>query len=453
MEEEPVLNEVVIKQLEDMNFDLRSTTPPRLRSNSTVLAESPVRSSSFGGRARSGSGRSASGGRSRRNSFASNSGELNPFETDAATDLIDEIDLHLPDEVRRKILIIYTGGTLGMKKQADGSYAPYKGFLNQQLLALDKTAEDQLPSWDLIEFDPLLDSSDIDPNDWQILASMIQSNYAAYDGFVILHGTDTMSYTASALSFMLENLAKPVILSGSMVPLGMAYNDARRNLIVSMMAAAQCQLPEVCIFFNEELYRGNRSTKADAWGLDAFRSYSFPPLGHLGGELIIRQDLCLPTPALSFQTHLDFCTNIVLLRIVPGLSGTLFQQIANMNELRGMIVLAYGTGNASLKHTAFLKTIKGAVDKGVVVVCLTQCPKGSVDFAQYATGRALESLGVVNGHDMTPEACYAKLGYLLSKKDLSPDVIKELMATSLRGELSSDDHLSRLRMSMSTMTR
>jgi L-asparaginase len=245
-----------------------------------------------------------------------------------------------------------------------------------------------------------------------------------------------MAYTASALSFLLHNLGKPVVLTGSQLPFGSVYSDARRNLVVSIYCAATLEVPEVCIFFNRELLRGNRAVKVNSWALNAFASPNFPPLATLGTTISVAADLLRPPPRGRFRVHREFNRNIVVLRLIPGFSDTVLDALfAPGAGTQGVILQTYGTGNASSRRAELLEALGRVVSRGIVVVVTTQCLSGTVDLAQYETGRRLQEIGCVSAGDMTTEAAATKLGFLLSL-GLPRDELCRQMITDLRGELS-----------------
>ena len=244
-----------------------------------------------------------------------------------------------------------------------------------------------------------------------------------------------MAYTASALSFLLQNLAKPVVLTGSQLPFASVYSDARRNLIVSVYCAGNMDIPEVCIFFNRELFRGNRAVKVNSWGLNAFDSPNFPPLATLGTTISVAADQIRAQPKGRFRVHTTFNRNIVVLRLIPGFSDAVLRAIFADSTIQGIILQTYGTGNASSRRSEFLDVIAQGVSKGIVVVITSQCLSGTVDLGQYETGRRLQEIGCVSAGDMTTEAAATKLGYLLAQ-NLSRDELSRLMTTDMRGEMT-----------------
>jgi L-asparaginase len=281
----------------------------------------------------------------------------------------------------------------------------------------------------------LLDSSDMDPSDWQTIAQDIASNYAKYDGFIILHGTDTMAYTSSALSFMLEGLKKPVIITGSQIPLAQLRSDGQANLLNALYIAANYPIPEVTLFFNNKLLRGNRARKVDADGFDAFDSPNFPHLLTAGIHIEVNTQL----PKLHYEraeltVSPTISQPIGMLILYPGISSTVLTNIIQQ-PVNALILLSYGVGNAP-QNPQLLSQIEKATKQGIIVVNCTQCMRGTVDMSGYANGKYVEETGVVSGKDITPEAALAKLHYLLSKKDLSLEQMRHSMAVGLRGEMT-----------------
>ena len=336
--------------------------------------------------------------------------------------------------MRKKVYIAYTGGTIGMKHTGDG-FIPVTGYLEKLMSTIPELQSDILPDYRICEYDPLLDSSNMTPDDWLKIAGDIAARYEEFDGFVVLHGTDTMAYTASALPFMLQGLQKPVVLTGAQIPLCRVRNDARENLITALLIAANFKIPEVCLCFGDKLLRGNRAVKVDADGLDAFDSPNFPPLGTVGIEIKINWDLILP-PAKTRKpiTVTAFDESPVAgLRLFPGIPVDIVKNFLQP-PIRGLVLQTYGTGNAP-EDRKLISALKSANDRGVIIVNCTQCLKGTVNMEDYATGSALSKAGVISGFDMTLEAALAKLSFLLNQK-LSVPKIKKMMQTDLRGELT-----------------
>lgn len=344
--------------------------------------------------------------------------------------------------MNRKILLVYTGGTIGMKQ--DPETLALKPFNFDQIL--DEVPELKKFGYDIEarSFDPLIDSSDVVPGFWVELVTLIQAEYAHYDGFVILHGTDTMSFTASALSFMLEDLEKPIVLTGSQLPIGMLRTDGKENLISSIEIAAAVNkegrgrpmVPEVCIYFESQLYRGNRTTKYNAENFRAFRSVNYPVLADVGIHIKYNTSL-IRYPVRwgnKLKVNMDLDTNVAILKIFPGLKQETVDAMIEIKGLRAIVLETFGSGNAPTREW-FLNCISRAVEKGLIVLNISQCHAGSVDMEAYATGIELKHIGVVSGHDSTTEAALAKLFFLMGKYSDNEYVRKEL-ARNISGEIS-----------------
>jgi L-asparaginase len=336
--------------------------------------------------------------------------------------------------MRKHVYIVYTGGTIGMISTPDG-YAPAPGYLAAQIAAMPELKSALMPEVEIHEYDTLLDSSNMTPDDWHTIARDIAAHDEQFDGFIVLHGTDTMAYTASALPFMLRGLRKPVIVTGSQIPLCQIRNDARANLITAMMLAANYPIPEVCLYFGQQLLRGCRAVKVSANGFEAFASPNLPPLGEVGVDIRINWDLVLP-PSAESNLHVQELqpVNVGALRLWPGISTQIVRNLLQP-PLKGLVLEAYGVGNGPTNNPDFLAALQEATDRGVVIVDCTQCLKGSVNLEGYATGSALARAGVISGFDMTAEAALAKLVYLFSQ-DRATAEIRELIQTNLRGELT-----------------
>ena len=334
---------------------------------------------------------------------------------------------------RKRILITYTGGTIGMQAGEDG-YKPAPGFLENQLQKLPELSHEKMPDFDIHEYDPLLDSADMSAEDWVKIANDIAAHYDDYDGFIIIHGTDTMAYTASALSFLLHNLDKTVIVTGSQIPIAELRNDAREMLISAMLIAAQYRIPEVCLYFNNKLLRGNRAVKVDALGLDAFESPNYPELADIGIDIKVNRRRVLPMPDGEFEVYSLNKAAVGAMRLFPGVSAEVVRNFLQP-PIQGLVLESYGIGNGPSKDPAFLNCLYEASERGVVIVNCTQCLRGSVNMSKYATGEALKQAGVISGFDMTPQAALTKLYFLLSR-GLSVEEVRTFMQLDLRGELT-----------------
>ncbi len=338
--------------------------------------------------------------------------------------------------MKKRIYIAYTGGTMGMQGTSSG-YVPAPGFLEAQLAALPELRSPLMPEYDIHEYTPLLDSSNITPAEWNHIAQDIAAHDEDYDGFIVLHGTDTMAYTASALAFMLQGLRKPVILTGSQIPLYEVRNDARENLITALLLAANYLIPEVCLYFGDVLLRGCRASKINAVGFDAFASPNYPPLGTVGIEIAINWKAIRPLPTMpdTLEVRPIQPARIGVLHLFPGMPPEYFQTVLEA-PLQGLVLEAYGVGNGPTNDPAFMDSLREATRHGKVIVDCTQCLKGSVNLHGYATGSALAEAGVLSGYDMTVEAALAKLFYLFSQEYSLP-TLRRLIQSDLRGELTS----------------
>ncbi len=312
-------------------------------------------------------------------------------------------------------------------------YAPGSGVIKEALEEIKDRHNAELPDFDLIEYEPPLDSSNIALKEWLMLAKDIEKNYDCYDGFVILHGTDTMAYTASALSFMLEGLTKPVILTGSQIPLSETRNDARDNLVTALIIAANYKIPEVCLLFSGLLLRGNRSTKISADDLAAFDSPNYPPLAQVGVRIIVA-DRLIKSPGEKLNLVEFREQQIAVLKIFPGIQFEVFENIMT-EKLKGLVIEAFGAGNIPDVEGTMQRLLKKARENGTVIVVCTQCLRGSAIIGEYEVSEELARAGAVSGYDMTVEAAVAKLYYLLSK-DYPMEKVKNLMGEDLRGEMT-----------------
>lgn len=338
-----------------------------------------------------------------------------------------------------KVLLIYTGGTIGMVENPEtGALEPFNfSHLNSNVPEINQLNF----KVDTYLYDPPIDSSDVSPEKWNELVRIIETNYDTYDGFVVLHGTDTMAYSASALSIMLENLTKPVIFTGSQLPIGKFRTDGKENLLTALEIAADKDdngrptVPELCVYMQNLLMRGNRTSKINAENFTAFISPNYPYLAEAGVDIrydkqnILKPDFDKP---VIFNYGLD--SNVATLRLFPGVTADVVRAILELPSLKGVVLETYGSGN-SMTSSWFLDLLRKAVNRGVVIVNVTQCMYGTVDMHRYENGQGLEKIGVVSGYDLTVEAAITKMMVLFGEGKTSAEVTK-LMAQSLAGELS-----------------
>lgn len=339
--------------------------------------------------------------------------------------------------MKSKVLLIYTGGTIGMMQDpATGQLKPFDfRHLKLQIPELNKFEVDL----SAVSFDKPIDSSDMQPEIWVEMAKIIEKNYAKYDGFVILHGSDTMSFTASALSFMLENLGKPVVLTGSQLPIGTIRTDGKENLITAIEIAAAKEkgkpvVTEVCIYFEYQLYRGNRTHKYNAEHFQAFRSSNYPVLAEAGVHLKYNKEhFAMPTKG-KLKVHTELDPNIAILKLFPGITPAVVEAVLSSKGLKAVILETFGSGNASTSKW-FTDSLDRAIKRGIVVLNVTQCNAGKVEQGKYATSAAFQKMGVIGGSDMTTEAAVAKLMHVLANTKKKSEIAK-MLKTSLRGELT-----------------
>jgi len=335
--------------------------------------------------------------------------------------------------MNKKILIINTGGTISSVKTEEG-YKPAQGYMEQALKKIPALSHPDMPGYTVKEYLPLLDSSNMTVKDWNHIAKDIADHYQHYDGFIIFHGTDTMAYTASILSFMLESLTKPVIITGSQIPLSEVRNDAVDNIITSLWLCATQPIYEVCIYFDQCLLRGNRSQKVNAQSFNAFDSPKYPHLATIGIDIELHHKHLLDKPKSQFKLNNITPHFIANFRLFPGFASDVLCYILEQ-PIEGLILETYGAGNAQNNNPKFLKLLENAGKKGIIIVNCSQCHRGKVEMNQYATGIALKRAGLISGHDMTTEAAHCKLLYLLSRYQ-NIQQIKALMEQDLCGELT-----------------
>ncbi len=335
-----------------------------------------------------------------------------------------------------KVLIIYTGGTIGMVQDESGALHPFTmDRIYDAVPLLHRCSYDI----DSCQLDNIIDSSNMTPDFWVDIADIIEREHDHYDGFCVLHGTDTMAYSASALSFVFENLSKPIVLTGSQLPLGMLRSDGRDNIIDALEIASgnYGNIPEVCVFFEDHLFRGNRSTKVSAENFDAFHTYNYPALADAGINIHIYREYVSPMPPehAPLIVRKGFDRNIAVLKLFPGITSSVVNAVLSTPNLRGVILETYGSGNAPT-GAWFLDVLREAIDRGILIMDVTQCKAGSVKLKQYEASVGMERLGVLSGHDITIEAAVTKMMYILGSYGNDRALVRRLMETSLRGEMT-----------------
>ena len=336
--------------------------------------------------------------------------------------------------MNNKVLLLYTGGTIGMVQDGNGSLKPFPMEHIYDLVPELRKCPYQI---DTCQLDNIIDSSNMTPSFWVDIAEIIERKYDEYDGFVILHGTDTMAYTASALSFMFKNLSKPIILTGSQLPMGVLRTVGRENIICALELAScrEAFIPEVGLFFENHLYRGNRSTKVSAENFDAFCSFNFPSLAKAGINFSFKPHLFLPKGTEPLEVRKCFDRNIAVLKLFPGITPEVVNAILNAENLHGVIIETFGSGNAPTEKW-FIDAMYNALKRGITVLNVTQCKAGSVVMCQYEASCEMNRIGIIGGNDITLEAAVTKMMYLLGSYPNNPEYVRKGLQLSMRGEMT-----------------
>lgn len=337
---------------------------------------------------------------------------------------------------RPRVCLLHVGGTIGMVKSPEGHYAPQPGFLEAYLASMPELRHPSLPAYEIHALEPLRDSADMIPDDWFRIAAEIHARDATFDGFVVIHGTDTMAYTASALSFLLEGLAKPVVITGSQITLAAPRSDGREHIVTSLIVAGTLAIPEVAVYFAARLLRGNRSQKVNNHDFVAFRSGNYPPLARAGVEIEVDW-LRVRAPGAGLGAAVALCRRpkVVAIRLYPGLDADTLERFLD-DELDAVVLETYGAGNAPTGAAGLLEVIERAVaEREILIVNCSQCHGGAVRQDLYSTGAKLEAAGVLSGHDMTPEAALTKL-YCGFARGWDRVAVRELMGRELVGEFT-----------------